>query len=314
MRTIGAGPQSFPNLARQLLDRPLAILPYNAEAALLALQHRLGIVSIDTIDSISLEARALAERTMGPTDAARDYKNGRTFHADGEIAVIHVDGTLVHKFGWLDPMCGMTGYDGLTRKVRDAMRDPAIEGIWLDINSPGGVVAGCFAFVQELASYTASEGGKPIYAYVNEQACSAAYAIASVCDRIYGPENAMVGSIGCVLVHSEISSALQENGIKVTVIRSGEQKMRPNMYEALDERTAAKLQASVNRVRDQFAEIVAAGRGISIADAMQTEADWFEGEEAVALGLMDAITSEREAWGRLEEEIDRIKRERRSGR
>ena len=56
------------------------------------------------------------------------------------------------------------------------------------------------------------------------------------------------------------------------------------------------------------------GRGISVEAAMATEADWFEGSEAVELGLMDAVTTEREAWSRMEEEIDRNKRERRTAR
>jgi signal peptide peptidase SppA len=287
---------------------------FSVEAALLALQHRLGIVKIESIDSVSLEAKQMIERTSLTDDATRDYKNGRTFHNDGEIAVIHIDGTLVHRFGWLDPMCGFTGYDGLIRKLRDAARDPQIEAIWIVINSPGGAVMGLFAFIEELASLTQSEGGKPIWAYVDEQACSAAYAIASVCDRIYGPESAIVGSIGCVMVHSEMSDALDQAGINVTIIRSGERKMRGNRYEKLDKTTVAKLQASVDVVRDRFATIVAMGRNMDASDAMATEADWFEGSEAVSLGLMDEVLSEREAWTRLEDEIARIKNERRSGR
>lgn len=314
MRTIGAGPQPFPLLARQLLDRPLAVTPFAAQAALLALQHRLGIVSIDTIDSIGLEARQMLERGALAVDAQRDRNSGRSFHTDGEIAVIPIDGTLVHKFGWLDPMCGFTGYDGITRKLRDAARDPSVEGIWLDIDSPGGSTMALFALVEELASMTLSEGGKPIYAYVNEQACSAAYAIASVCDRVYGPASAIVGSIGCLIIHSEMTAALDEKGINVTIIRSGDRKARGNPYEKLDKKTLAKLQASVDDVRDRFAAVVAMGRGITTEQALATEADWFEGEAAVELGLMDAVMSEREAWSALEDQIDQIKRERRNAR
>lgn len=314
MRTIGSGPKTFGHIAQQVLDQPLAMLEHRVEVAMLALQQRLGIVDLKNIDGITLEAKNLLDRAAGPADAARDRAGGRTFHADGDIAVIQVDGTLVHKFGWLDPMCGFTGYDGILRKLRDAYRDPAIGGIWLDIDSPGGSVAGLFALIEEMASMTQDSGGKPIYAWVNEMACSAAYAIASVCDKVYGPSSAMVGSIGCVIVHSEVSQALDEAGIKVTVIRSGERKMRGNSYEKLDKRTLAKLQASVDSVRDRFAAIVSMGRSITIEEAMATEADWFEGEEAVRLGLLDDVLTEGEAWARLEDEIDRNKRERRNGR
>lgn len=309
MRQIGAGAQPFANVARQLLDRPLAILSHQLEATLLALQARLGITDMARIDATTMEAKAILERGALASDAQRDWNSGKSFHTDGNIAVIPISGTLVHRFGWLDPMCGMTGYDGLTKKLRDAIRDPQVEGIWLDIDSPGGAVSGMEQFVLELAEY-ADSAGKPIYAYVNEQACSAAYAIASVCHRIYGPETAMVGSIGCVMAHTDITGALDEAGIKVTIIRSGERKMRGSQLENLDAATLDKFQASCDAVRDRFAVIVSMGRGITVQAAMETEADWFEGSEAVERGLMDAVISERDAWNLLENEIASAKQRR----
>ncbi len=307
-------PQGFPHIAQQLLNRPVAIHPHKMEVLLCALQHKLGIVSLTTIDAVTLDAKAIIERSALARDAKFDRERSSSYAVDGDIAVIRIEGTTVHKGGWLDAMSGFVGYNMLLRQITDAYKDPDIFGIWLEIDSPGGAVSGLFAFVEELAKLTQSEGGKPIYAYVNEQACSAAYAIASVCDKIYGPEDAMVGSIGCVMVHTSMAKALDTNGIDVTVIRSGERKMRGNPYENLDEATAAKFQASVDSVRTRFANLVAIGRNISVESVMETEADWFEGKEAVELGLMDAVLSEREAWSRLEEETDRLKRERKAQR
>lgn len=313
MTSIGSGPKSFPHIAQQLLNRPVAIEPYKQEVLLCALQQRLGIVSMETVDGITLDAKAMLDRAALARDAVRDRSSGKTYHVDGSIAVIPIDGILVHKFGWLDPMSGCTGYDGLSIKLRDAMRDPDILGIWLDIDSPGGSVAGLFAFVEELAMATQGEGGKPIYAWVGEQACSAAYAIACVCDKVFGPADAMVGSTGCVIVHTEASDALSEAGLNVTVFRSRDRKYRGNMYEKLDKQTITKLQTSVNTVGARFETLVSIGRDMPLESVAALNADWFEGEEAVALGLMDEVLSEREAWARLEEECDQIKRSRRNG-
>jgi ClpP class serine protease len=41
----------------------------------------------------------------------------------------------------------MTGYDGIRQAFLTAMEDPDISGICLDIDSPGGEVAGCFDLV-----------------------------------------------------------------------------------------------------------------------------------------------------------------------
>jgi signal peptide peptidase SppA len=305
-------PQGFPHIAQQLLNRPVAIHPHKMEVLLCALQQKLGLVSMTTIDAVTLDAKAMMDRAALARDAKYDRERNTSYAMDGDIAVIRIEGTLCHKAGWLDAMSGFCGYNMLIRQLTDAYRDPDVLGIWLVIDSPGGAVAGLFALVEELAKMTASEGGKPIYAWVDEMACSAAYMIAAVCDKVYGPQDAMVGSIGCVMVHTSMTRALDENGIDVTVIRSGERKMRGNPYESLDEATAAKFQASVDDVRKRFANLVAMGRGISVKDILSTEADWFEGDEAVRLGLLDAVLTEREAWGRLEEECDRIKRERRA--
>jgi len=311
---IGSGPKSFPHIAQQMLNRPVAIEPYKQEVLMCALQQRLGIVSMDTIDGIALDAKAMLDRGALARDAVRDRAGGKVYHVDGDIAVIPIDGVLVHKFGWLDPMSGCTGYDGLSMKLHAAMRDPDVYGIWLDIDSPGGSVAGLFAFVEELALSTQDNGGKPIYAWVGEQACSAAYAIASVCDKIYGPADAMVGSIGCVIVHTEAVDAIAENGLHVTIFRSRDRKFRGNVYERLDEMTIAKLQGSVDEIGQRFERLVSIGRNIPVERVAALEAEWLEGKAGQKAGLLDAVLTEREAWNRLVEECDQIKRKRRNGR
>lgn len=293
----------FERLAQRVFNVPLMIEPTKAEIIACALQQRLGIASFERIDGTVLEAaqmRALA------SEATRDYgDNFKPFRQKGSIAVIEVDGTLVHKSGNLDPWSGMTGYDGIAKKLRAAMTDTDVKAIWFDIDSPGGETSGCFALVDEIASASETMGGKPIWAYVNEQACSAAYALASVCDRIYGPADAMVGSIGCYVLHVDFSRAYNQAGLTPTMIRAGERKARGNSVEPLDDETTAKLQAWVDETRERFARYVSMGRGIGYDAVMATEADWYTAADAVRLGLMDGIRSEADAWADLERHIAR---------
>lgn len=291
-------------LATRVFNTPLMIEPTKAEIISAALQQRLGIAEFERINGTTLGA---AEMQALAGDARREYgENYKPYHMDGRIAVVPVDGTLVHKYGWLDPMSGMTGYDGIAKKLRAAMKDDDVKAIWLDIDSPGGEVSGCFTLVEEIAMCTESEGGKPIWGFVNEQACSAAYAIASVCDRVYGPMEAMVGSIGCYTLHVDFTKKLDKDGLKVTMIRAGERKaIGAGGIESLDKAQVEKLQAWVDRTRQRFAELVAMGRGIPVKDVLATEGDWFDGRDAVALKLMDGVMSEAEAWGALEEHIAR---------
>lgn len=293
--------RNFELLAQRLFNVPLMIEPTKAEMICAALQQRLGIVKFDRIDGTTLGA---AEMQALAGDARRSYGDDfKLYHMDGQIAVIPIEGTLVHKFGWLDPISGMTVYDGIARKLRAAMADNDVKAIWLDIDSPGGEVAGCFTLAQEIAVCTESEGGKPIWAFINEQACSAAYALACVCDRVYGPDDAIAGSIGSYVMHVDFTKMLDKQGIAVTMIRSGERKAKVNPYEHIDKEALAKLQAWVDDTRDRFAQLVAMGRRMKLADVIATEADWYTGGEAVKLGLMDGIMTEAEAWGALEEHI-----------
>lgn len=303
MRRRAEPKRELTHLAQRIFNVPLMISEHKAEVIVAALHQRLGIGSFERLDATVLGAN---EMVALAGDARRDFDNWKPFAADDNVAVIPVTGTLVHKFGWLDPMSGMTGYDGIARKYRAAIADPEVQAIWFDIDSPGGEVAGCFALCEEIAKSTQSEGGpKPVWAYINEQATSAAYAIASVCDRIYGPRTMITGSIGAYMMHVDFSKALDKNGIAVTIIRAGERKGRMTNMEALDDKASSKLQSLVDETRDIFAQMVAMGRNIGVNAVMATEADIYSGTDAVALGLVDDVMSEQEAWNLLQLEIGR---------
>lgn len=313
-------PQGFPKIAAQLFGRPLAITEHHAEIMARVFDEKLGIVSSNEINSVALDARAIVqkvaevERQALARDASYDRDARKSYRMDGNIAVIEVDGVLVHKGGWLDAACGFVGYNYLLAQLEEAYRDPDVYGIWLELNSPGGAVAGLFQFIDEMVQMTAEGGGKPIHAWVNEQACSACYVILSACDKAHGPVSAMVGSIGCVATLRNVNRALDEAGIDIEIFRSRPRKMRGGPLEPMDDETRARIQRSVDEADDIMAGIIAAGRGISLdaIDAMQ--GDWFEGNEALKLGLLDGIMTERAAWAILESEVDDIKRNMRNSR
>lgn len=311
-------PQGFPKIAAQLFGRPLAITEHHAEIMARVFDEKMGIVSSNTINGVALDARAViqkvaeVERQALARDATFDRDRRKPYRMDGNIAVIEIDGVLVHKGGWLDAWCGFIGYDYLLSMFEEAQHDPDVLGIWVEMNSPGGAVAGLFQFVEELAQMTAEAGGKPIYAWVNEQACSACYAILSVCDKAYGPIGAMVGSIGCIATLKTINRALDDAGVDIEIFRSRPRKARGGPYEPMDDETRERIQRSVDEADDIMAAIVAAGRNLSLDTIDDMGGDWFEGDEALSLGLIDGIVTEREAWSMLEDQVDQIKRDKRN--
>lgn len=282
----------FARVSQRLFNAPLMLRPEKAEMLCAALVDRLGIAKLDTIDGTSLSAAQLRLQASDWMDAEEEVSAARRqYTVEQRVARIPVNGTLVHKLGGVSPWSGMIGYDCLERIVTDAQDNREVGAVLLDIDSPGGEVAGCFAFCDKLRSLGARNGGKPVIAFANEMACSAAYAIASSCDAVMTTETGITGSIGVWTMLVDMTKGLSKNGIEVTMIRAGERKARGGPYEHADKETFAKLEGWVDDTWQIFADLVAAGRPISKQAVLGMQGDWFTGSDALDLGLVDAVDS-----------------------
>ncbi|MEY1090496.1 S49 family peptidase [Morganella morganii] len=268
---------NLPHLAQKLFNTPLAIHPQKAEVIVSSLTERLGITQIrsammeDDDEYFSRKARK---------DSGYDVLEG--------IAIIPVYGTLVQKLGTLRPYSGMTGYDGIRRVFLTAVNDPEVKGICLDIDSPGGEVAGCFDLVDLI--YT-ERGKKPIHAILSENAFSAAYAIASAADKIYVPRTGGVGSVGVIVIHCDWSQHIKDDGLKVSIITYGNRKAESNPYVALSDEAKAAIQHDVDEMGRLFVSTVSRNRGLSETVIRNTQAACYLAAEGVQMGLADVVAS-----------------------
>lgn len=281
----------FARVASRLFNAPLMLRPEKAEMLCAALVDRLGITKLDTIDGTSLAASQLRQKASDWGDEQPVSPARRQYTLERRVARVPIDGTLVHKLGGVSPWSGMVGYDCLLKVISDAQSNPEVGAILLDIDSPGGEVAGCFDFARKLRTMGASNGGKPIVAFANEMACSAAYAIACSCDSVMTTETGIVGSIGVWTMVIDMTKGLSKNGIEPTMVRAGDRKARGGPYEVADEETISKLQAWVDETWDIFATLVSDNRPISKDAVFGLEGDWFTGSDALDLGLVDAVDS-----------------------
>src|SRR5690606_10773930 len=213
---------------------------------------------------------------------------GQPFAVVDGIAVIEIAGTLVHRGAWIGQSSGLTSYEGIAAQLQAAITDPAIRGIALDIDSFGREVAGAFDLADRIR---AARAQKPVQAFVADHALSAAYALASQADRIILPRTGAVGSIGVVAMHSDMSGALDQKGIAVTLIHAGARKVDANPYQPLPEAVRARIAGELEDLRQLFAETVADGRGrrLDTLRALGTEAAVFRGDAAVFAGLADEV-------------------------
>ena len=205
------------------------------------------------------------------------------------VLQIPVKGVLLHDFpyalyNWA------TGYDYIWRAFERGMSDGNVRGIALIVDSPGGMVAGCFEMVDKMF---AMRGTKPIAGFAAESAYSAAYATICVVDpgKLYVTRTGGVGSIGVVTSHVDMSAMMDRQGVKVTFIHAGKHKVDGNPYEALPDAVKARIQARIDDLYGVFTASVARNRGLDEQAVRDTEALTFGASDALSNGLADKIGS-----------------------
>ncbi len=248
-------------------------------------------------------APRLAGSTSEPIDPEADPAPQTSITVE-RIAVVSVIGTLVSRSGYLAAASGLVSYADIGDAIAAAMDDPSVRGVILDVDSPGGEVGGLFDLVEQMRAIKAGNG-KPLWAVANENALSAAYAVASTADRLYVTRTGEVGSIGVVAVHVDESGADAKAGLAWTFVFAGERKVDANGHEPLSERARATIQADVNRLYAQLCGLVAANRGLTIEAMRATDAAIYRGELAIRAGLADRLGTLDLAIAEMVAELDR---------
>jgi signal peptide peptidase SppA len=266
-------PVSLPHLASRVFGVPLLVQPQKLGIILRAIGPRIGLGEPS--------GQAAVPATVDNTPERKPYQ----IVGDG-IAVISILGTLVRRSSFVDAASGLTSYSEIENEFLDAATDPAIKGILLDIDSPGGEAGGVFDLANTIAS---QRGSKPIYAVANDDMYSAAYWIGSAADRVFCTVTGGVGSIGIICLHVDQSQHDEKEGNRFTAIYAGDHKNDLSPHAPLADSVKAQIQSEVNRLYGLFTGSVAAFRGMSVEAVQKTQAGMFFGPSAVAAGLADEV-------------------------
>lgn len=220
------------------------------------------------------------------------------------VALMCCDTPLVERG---DEFCGMVwhGYDTLLMALREAKADARVKGVFLKLDTPGGVVGeGLPALAEFMRETNEAAGGKPVWIHA-AMACSAGYWIAAQADRIIAPGVGYVGSLGAVMVHENWAGALEQDGIEITSIEFPEGGVKTDgaWWKSLSDAARAAWQSDVSQVGEMFLADVEAGRPQLTRDAMMAmRADAFMAEHSdparsgLALQLVDEIATEEAAF------------------
>jgi signal peptide peptidase SppA len=259
---------NLPHLASRLYGTPLLLARAKLDVILSVLGERVEL------------ARVRSGRQPVPKRPAD--------RPPGGIAVIPVVGSLVRRTVGLDPASGFTSYAEIAGMVDAALADPSVDGIVLDIDSPGGEAGGVFELGERIR---AADAVKPVWAVASDTAFSAAYAIGCSASRLLVSRTGGVGSIGVIAMHVDQTARDAQQGYRYTPITAGDHKNDFSPHEKLGPEAHARLQAEVDRLYAMFVDHVAVMRKLDTDAVRATEAGIYFGTDAVTAGLADAVGS-----------------------
>lgn len=252
------------------------------------LQFAAALQALAKADPAAAQERFMNE-VRGDLCEAYGFQRGnqtKPFAFSQGVAIIPVHGSLINRFG--SSYSFLTGYNFIRAQHNAALLDPDVTHIIHDHNSYGGEAAGCFELCDDIY---ASRGTKPIVAVVDSNCYSASYALASAADKIIVTPSSGVGSIGVVAMHISMSKMLKEIGVEITFIHSGDHKVDGNPYESLSPEVKADIQKGVDKSRANFVAKVARNRGIDAKIVYDTEARTYRADDALNIGLIDAVAA-----------------------
>lgn len=207
----------------------------------------------------------------------------------GTTAVVNISGPLVDGSAGFDRIFGVIGYDDIAQAVIDAASNPDTQKLLFNMNTPGGDVNGVMDLARLLGQVTAM---KPSAVYTGAQMASGGYWLATgIKGPIVASQTAMVGSIGVVMILTDVQGMMEQNGVKKTVVRSGQYKAEINSFETPSPEALDRLRSQMSDVHDLFRAAVGAARPNLDATQLKdvTQGQTFMGQKAKAAGLVDKV-------------------------
>lgn len=205
------------------------------------------------------------------------------------VAIIPVEGVIAKRANLFSQISGGVSTELVGRDFKDALADPGVHSIILAVDSPGGTVDGTITLANLVAS-----SSKPVITLASGTMASAAYWIGSAAASCYITDaTTIVGSIGVVATHQDVSKAQEQQGVKTTEIFAGQYKRIASSYAPLSKEGRQTMQDQVDYTYSLFVSAVAKQRGVSEDTVLKNMADGriFIGQQAIDAGLVDGVST-----------------------
>lgn len=205
------------------------------------------------------------------------------------VAILPLEGVIAKRANLFSQISGGVSTELVGRDFRAALADPGVHSIILAIDSPGGTVDGTISLADLVAT-----SAKPVVTLASGTLASAAYWIGSAANSVHITDaTTVVGSIGVVATHTDVSKAQASQGVKTTEIAAGKYKRIASAYEPLTKEGRQTIQDQVDYTYALFVDAVAKQRGVSADKVLSDMADGriFIGQQAIDAGLVDGVST-----------------------
>ncbi len=208
----------------------------------------------------------------------------RRVNSANEIAVITAQGTIVMGEG---PVT-VAAADTVVGHIRNARSNPKTAAIVLRVDSPGGSAFASELIRQELV--VAQNQGIKVIASFGPVAASGGYWISATADEIWAEPSTITGSIGIFGVIPTYENTLAKIGVSADGVGTSALAGAFDITRPMSELTKDLIQQSIESGYEQFKELVATGRNMTVEDVDRIgQGRVWIGTTARELGLVDHL-------------------------
>ncbi|PSJ55613.1 signal peptide peptidase SppA [Pseudaminobacter soli (ex Li et al. 2025)] len=187
----------------------------------------------------------------------------------------------------------ITEDEDLLQRLERIRKSPAVKGVILSIDSPGGTTVGGESIFDAVRQVAAE---KPVVAEVGTLAASAGYMIATASDHIVARKTSIVGSIGVLVQYPDVSGLMDKLGIKLEEIKSSPLKAEPSPFKPTSDAARAMIRSMILDSYDWFIGLVESRRPLTREEVVTlADGSIFTGRQALEKKLIDEVGGEKEA-------------------
>lgn len=153
------------------------------------------------------------------------------------------------------------GSDTIGAAFRAAVQDDRVKAIVFRVNSPGGSAVASDSIWREVV--LARRAGKPVIVSMGNVAASGGYYVSMAADTIVAQPGTLTGSIGVVAGKALVNGLLDRVGISLGSVAEGDHSRMASATKDFSDSEWERLNASLDKIYDDFTSRVAEGRGLS---------------------------------------------------